>query len=96
MKSCCLFKKGARTHHGHVKLVQNEKKVTMAVKQAARSERLLQEQSGYVSPKSKAFQLLCELCEFLIIDKFVKLKLDDDNFYSFSWQISDKSCSITL
>lgn len=46
-----LHTKGARTHHGHVKLVQNEKKVTMAVKQAARSERLLQEQSGFMIPE---------------------------------------------
>lgn len=60
----------------------------MAVKQAARSERLLQEQSGYVSPKSK----LCKLSKLLIIDKLVKLRAGyNDYFLKFSWQISDTS-----
>ncbi|XP_061170108.1 WD repeat-containing protein 46-like isoform X1 [Saccostrea echinata] len=43
--------KGTRTFHGHVKLVQNEKKLNMAVKQAARSERLLQEEPGFLIPE---------------------------------------------
>ncbi|XP_062594051.1 WD repeat-containing protein 46-like [Saccostrea cucullata] len=43
--------KGTRTFHGHVKLVQNEKKLKMAVKQAARSERLLQEEPGFLIPE---------------------------------------------
>jgi U3 small nucleolar RNA-associated protein 7 len=45
-----LEMKGTRTRHGEVKLIQNEKRLEMAVKQAARSERLLQEQSGFMIP----------------------------------------------
>ncbi|XP_078327151.1 WD repeat-containing protein 46-like [Crassostrea virginica] len=46
-----LQKKRTRTHHGHIKLAQGEKKLEMAVRQAARSERLLQEQSGFMIPE---------------------------------------------